>query len=229
MQHLTMTALAVTLGSAAQAATLDINVDPGSEVAVDAPLFSTIFGVSGSIGIDAETDADGKLSNAGLCAADLLVASAGFYNFGPNGLLRLSNIGITLEDKGGQEYFFNETAGVPQPGDYAGFLDTDAVAGLSGEFGIDIDGDGTEEFTRDLSQIDEVHRVFDFEAIITRDGGSPVYTLMTDFFLAIDTGIDGVPLPITIEFSGGGQGIIPAPGTMAAVLGLGLVGARRRR
>jgi hypothetical protein len=214
--------------ASANAGVLNVDLDPG-DASVSAPLFSATFGVSGSLGIDVEQDGDGKLSNAGLSAADLLIASGGTYGFGLGGVLTLSNIGISLQEPGGQEYFYNETAGVPQPGDYAGFLDTDALASLSGTFAVDVDGDGTDEFTGDLSMIDEEYRTFDFEALITRDGGSSLYTVTTDFFLEVNLGFDGAPLPIIIEFSGGGTGVIPAPASWAALALAGLAAARRRR
>ena len=220
---------AVAFASAsASAGILNVDLAPG-DATVSAPLFSTTFGVSGSLGIGVEQDGDGKLSDAGLSSLDLLIASGGVYDFGLGGFLTLSNIGITLQEPGGQEFFFNETAGVPQPGDYAGFLDTDALAALAGTFAVDVNGDGTDEFTGDLSTIDEQYRTFNFEALITRDGGSPVYTLTTDFFLEIDLGINGTPLPITIEFSGGGTGVIPAPASAAALALAGLAATRRRR
>ncbi len=212
----------------ADAGILNVDLDPG-DASVSAPLFSATVGVSGSLGINVEQDGDGKLSNAGLSAADLLIASGGTYGFGPSGLLTLSNIGITLQEPGGQEYFYNETAGVSQPGDYAGFLDTDALAALSGTFAVDIDGDGDSEFTGDLSTIDEEYRRFDFEALITRDGGSQVYTLTTDFFLEVNLDFAGAALPILIEFSGGGTGVIPAPASAAALALAGLAATRRRR
>lgn len=230
MRYVTTTVAAAMLAVAgAQAGVLGIDLDPGNEATVDAPLFSESFGVSGSLGIDVEMDGEGKLSDARLCAADLLIMSGGAYAFGPAGLLTLSNIGITLQEKGGQEYFFNETAGSSQPGDYAGFLDTDGVAALAGTFAVDIDGDGTDEITFDLSDLDEEFRLFDFEGLITRDGGSNIYTLETFFALTIETSIGGQSLPISIEYSGGGFGVIPSPGTLAMIAFAGIAATRRRR
>lgn len=224
----TIIAAAALAPASACAGILNVDLDPG-DASVSAPLFSTTFGVSGSLGIGVEQDGDGKLSDAGLGSLDLLIASGGTYGFGPGGFLTLSNIGISLQEPGGQEYFYNETAGVPQPGDYAGFLDTDALAALSGTFALDVNGDGTDDFTGDLSTIDEQYRTFNFEALITRDGGSNVYTLETNFFLEVNLGLDGAPLPITIEFSGGGTGVIPAPASAAALALVGLAATRRRR
>lgn len=228
MERVTAAAVAVLAGAAASAAVLGVDLDPGIEASISAPLFSASFGVSGWLGVEVEMDGDGKLSNAGLSAVDLLIASAGLYDFGPGGLLRLTNIGITMEARGDPVSFYNETSGVPQPGDYAGFQDAGAVAALTGEFGVDIDGDGVEEITWDLSAIDGEYRTFDFIAQIIRDGGSSLYTLSTQFILEVDPGFLGQPLPIMIEYTGGGQGMVPGPGTLAA-LGIGLVGARRRR
>ena len=228
MQTKTIIAAVAASAAGAHAGVLNVDLDP-ADASVSAPLFDAMFGVSGAIGIGVEQDGDGKPSDAGLVSADLLIASGGVYNFGLGGFLTLSNIGISLQEPGGQEYFYNETAGVPQPGDYAGFLDTEDLASLSGTFAIDLDGDGNDDFTGDLSTVDEEFRTFDFEALITRDGGSNVYALETFFFLEINLGFGGAPLPITIEFSGGGTGVIPAPAPGALLGRAGLAAARRRR
>ena len=212
-----------------QAGLLSVNVNPGQAADVSAPLFDASFGVGGSIGIDVELDDDGKLANASLCLVDLIIASGGSYAFGGGGILTLSNIAISLEQKGGQEFFFNETSGVPQPGDYAGFLDTGAIASLEGTFAIDIDGDGNDEISRSFADVDQDDRFFDFEAIITRDGGSNTYAVETFLFLTIDNSFAGQSLPIDVEFIGGGIGFIPAPASGLAIGCAGLLGCRRRR
>ena len=216
-------------GTAVSGGVIGIQLDPSSEASVDAPLFDQTFGVSGSLGIGVEQDGDGKISDATLCAADILVHSFGVYSFAGAGSLTLSNIGISLEEKGEQEYFYNETQGSSQPGDYVGFLDVDAIAALTGMFSIDIDGDGNDDLSQDLSTISEEFTTFDFEPLITREGGSNVYVLETTFFLTIDVDFAGQPFPITIEFTGGGSGVIPVPGSLAALFIGGALVARRRR
>jgi hypothetical protein len=229
--HRTITvAVAAGLAGSVAADIIDINLDPGSETTIASPVYTGTFGLTGSIGIDVALDGEGKLDNAGLCAVDLIVQSAGTYSFGGFGTLRMTNIGISLERKGGQEFFFNETQGSSQPGDFAGFLDTDGLVALTGEVGLDLSGDGVEDVVTDLSTIDEQFRTFDFEALILRDGGSSVYDLTTFFVLDLATSSGGFDIPISIEADVGGSGLlIPAPAPLAAILFAGVMGARRRR
>jgi len=188
------------------------------------------FGVEGGFTTEVERDGEGKLSDARLVALNLLVLSASVYDFGALGLVTLSNIGVSLEQEGGQEFFFNETSGSSQPGDFAGFLQTDNVAGLTGTLELDSDRDGTADQVTDLATIDEAFRTFEIEPFITRAPGETDYQFETFFQLNVEATSMGLPISFDIEFSGGGDGsLVPTPGSMTLAGLFVAVTFRRRR
>ncbi|MEM1184357.1 MAG: hypothetical protein AAGI53_05060 [Planctomycetota bacterium] len=209
---------------------INFDLAPDQQATVLSGPTSIGFGVEGSFTTEVERDGEGKLSDARLVAINLLVLSASVYDFGALGLVTLSNIGVSLEQEGGQEFFFNETAGSSQPGDFAGFLQTDNVAGLTGTLELDSDRDGTADQVTDLATIDEAFRTFEIEPFISRAPGESDYLFETFFQLDVETTSMGLPISFDIEFSGGGDGsLVPTPGSMTLAGLFVAVTFRRRR
>jgi len=217
-------------GSVSAAEFIDFNLDPDQQVTVSSGPTDIMFGVEGNARIDIERDGDGKLADARLAGLDLNVLSASVYDFGALGLVTLSNIGVTLAEPGGQEFFFNETSGSSQPGDFAGFLDTSALADLTGILELDADRDGLADTVTDLALIDPELRRFDFEASLFRDAGETDYRVTTFFNLFVETTAQSLPISFDISFNGGGPGFfVPTPGSMSLAALVGALFVRRRR
>ncbi|MEM7755068.1 MAG: hypothetical protein AAF297_05465 [Planctomycetota bacterium] len=223
-------AIAAAAGTATAGEVINFQLADGQQAMVGSGPTGIAFGVEGRVEVDVQRSADGQIANAGLVGANLQVLSAAVYDFGALGLVTLSNIGITLARPGGQEYFFNEATADSPIGDFAGFLDTGAIADLTGTIEVDTDRDGQADTVNNLADTSLDDRTFDFEGLIMRDRGSNEYQLVTNFSLSIEVGLNGQPVPIDISFDGEASGrIIPTPGSVSLVgLVFGIAFRRRR-